>query len=57
MTTPEQFRDEMQKIREEIGGDVEVAHACMDDVLCRVLMELGYRDGVAIFDEQDKWYA
>jgi hypothetical protein len=57
MTTPEQFRDEMQKIREELGRDKEAAHARMDDVMCRVLAELGYRDGVAVFDEQSKWYA
>jgi hypothetical protein len=57
MTTPEQFRDKMQKIREEVGGDAEVAHARMDEVLCHVLVELGYRDGVAIFENQAKWYA
>jgi hypothetical protein len=57
MTTPEQFRDDMQKIREEVGGDEEVAHARMDNLLCRVLVELGYRDGVAIFDKQLKWYS
>ena len=56
-TTPEQFRDEMQKISEEIGEDEEMAHIQMDGVLCRVLAELGYSEGVAIFDEQGKWYA
>lgn len=56
-TTPDQFRSQMQKIREELGGDEEVAHARMDDLMCRVLVELGYRDGVGIFDKQEKWYA
>ena len=56
-TTPDQFYIQMQKIREELGGDEEVAHARMDDLMCRVLAELGYRDGVGVFDKQDKWYA
>jgi hypothetical protein len=56
ITTPEQFRDDMQKIRKEVGGDEVIAHIRMDEVLCRVLVELGYRDGVAIFDKQAKWY-
>lgn len=56
-TTPEQFKDEMQNLRETMGGDSEAAHLAMDNAMCRVLVELGYRDGVALFDKQDKWYS
>jgi len=57
ITTPERFKEEMQKIKTEIGGDEEAAHAKMDRLMSRVLVELGYYDGVKIFEEQDKWYA
>ena len=56
-TTPDQFFLQMQKIREEVGDDEEIAHARMDDLMCRVLVELGYRDGVGVFGVQVKWYA
>jgi len=55
--TPEEFAVQMQKIRDTFGGDEEAAHARMDDLMVKVLVELGYRDGVAIFNKQDKWYA
>ena len=56
-TTPEEFAAQMQEIRDTIGGDEEVAHAKMDDLMAKVLVELGYRDGIAIFYKQGKWYA
>ena len=56
-TTPEEFKTQMQKIRDTVGGDEEVAHADMDDLMAKVLVELGYHDGIAIFDKQAKWYA
>jgi hypothetical protein len=57
LTKPEEFTSEMQKIQEECGGDPEYAHPLMDDVMCRVLSEMGYHAGVAIFAKQKKWYA
>ena len=56
-TSPDRFAKEMKAIREEEGGDYEIAHEKMDNIMCRVLLELGYRDGVAFFNEQKKWYA
>lgn len=35
----------------------EVCHCEMDDLMCQVLTELGYGDGVKVFDETPKWYA
>ena len=55
--TPEEFAAQMQKIRDTVGGDEEIAHARMDYLMARVLVELGYRDGVEIFNRQDKWYS
>ena len=50
-TPPDEFAAEM---RECSGSDEEVAHGMMDDIMCRVLRELGYGDGVDVFDKQDK---
>lgn len=57
MITPEKFKYEMRKIREEFGDDEEIAHSRMDKLMCMVLVELGFMDGVEIFDKQNKWYA
>lgn len=56
-TTPEEFAAQMQEIRNTVGGDEEAAHSEMDSLMAKVLVELGYRDGIAIFDKQEKWYA
>jgi hypothetical protein len=56
-TTPKQFAEQMQKIRDDFGADQEMAHGMMDNLMAKVLLELGYRDGIAVFDEQEKWYA
>lgn len=56
-TTPEEFTAQMQKIRDTVGGDEEAAHSEMDNLMAKVLVELGYRDGIAIFDKQEKRHA
>ena len=58
VTTPEQFLAEMENLRAAFPDPpyTEWAHQPMDDLLCRVLCELGYQDGVKVFMEQDKWY-
>ena len=55
-TTPEQFREMMKRISKQCY-DIEVAHVDMDTLMMSVLIELGYKDGVEIFDQQEKWYA
>ena len=57
--TPKEFAQEMRNISllSQDGGDNEIAHCDADDLLCQVLRELGYGEGVDIFEEMDKWYA
>lgn len=55
--TPLEFRDQMDKIARECGRDEEVAHSRMDALMCRVLQEQGFREGVQVFDRQSKYYA
>jgi hypothetical protein len=37
--------------------DTECAHSKADDVLCELLVALGYRDVVKEWGKVDKWYA
>jgi hypothetical protein len=53
--TPQEFAEKMKAIDE--AGDIEVSHVKADELLCEVLRELGYAEGVKIFSEMDKWYA
>ena len=58
--TPEEFKNEMQKIRNRLGKkyiDEEIIHAEGDDLMCKLLRELGYGEGVDVFEDMPKWYA
>lgn len=37
--------------------DIEVSHGYVDDLLCRLLRELGYVEVVEVYSKVDKWYA
>lgn len=39
------------------SGDEEQGHGAMDRAMCDLLVQLGYVDAVAVFHEQEKWYA
>ena len=56
-TTPEEFAELMKEIQVKFGDDEEIAHTHMDALMVKVLVELGFHAGVAIFDKQKKWYA
>lgn len=55
--TPEEFKEKMLEIYKEKSGDEEVAHAMMDDLMADLLTELGYGEGIEIFNKQEKWYS
>jgi hypothetical protein len=57
--TPDEFRDRMQELVDLTGpgGDIDGVHKLADCLLCEVLTELGYGDGVEIFENMVKWYA
>jgi hypothetical protein len=46
--------DQLREIQEIANR--EVAHRMADDVLCRLLHSLGYRDVVAEYNKVGKWY-
>jgi hypothetical protein len=55
--TPESFANAMRQIFPAVGYDEEISHQAADTLLCETLRELGYGEGVAIFEEAHKWYA
>lgn len=54
---PEEFAERMQDIQDTFGNDLEMVHLKMDDLMVKVLDELGYSKGIKIFEEMKKWYA
>ena len=54
--TPEEFAVRMREIANNTG-DKEAAHCDADDLLCEMLNELGYGEGVRYFQAMEKWYA
>ena len=64
MTTPKEFEERMKRIEEEYGtfnndgfGNEEDFHIEADILICRTLQELGYENGVEIFERNKKWYS
>ena len=55
--TPQEFHDAMIALDEKYAGDKETLHARADDLLCKVLTELGYEKGLLVYETMDKWYA
>ena len=54
--TPEEFKTKMQSIP-DYPTDKEAAHSEADDLMCDLLEELGYGEGVAVFRAMEKFYA
>ena len=53
--TPEVFKANMQKFADDY--DTEGAHSDADKLMCELLTELGYGEGVEIFKRMERWYA
>ena len=53
--TREEFKNKMQTIADK--RDIEGGHIEADDLMCELLKDLGYGEGVEIFEEMGKWYA
>ena len=53
----EYFYDKMKSIQLSNKEDPEAVHSEMDNLMCDVLISLGYEDGIKIFKETKKYYA
>jgi len=49
------FANEMRRIDRD--NFPETAHILADELMCKLLRELGYSEGVDIFEKMEKWYA
>jgi hypothetical protein len=54
--TPDEFKQKMQDAFSISNGDMETQHRFADDLLCDVLKDLGYGDGIEVYESIDKWY-
>ena len=52
--TPQEFKEKMEQLSKL---DTERRHIAMDDCMCELLTELGYGEGVEIFNSVTLWYA
>lgn len=52
--TPEEFEHLMGEIN---SGDEESDHISADNLMCALLIQLGYRKGVKKFIDIGKWYS
>ena len=56
MYTPDEFAAAMAEIAEKERFEDDM-HEAMDDLMCEVLRELGYGEGIDIYEDTAKWYA
>lgn len=54
--TPKEFSSRMEYIKNLYPYDDEARHIDMDNLLCEVLCDLGYEEGVKIFNATEKYY-
>lgn len=62
MITPAEFEDKMKDMEYRLKNRVEgyyeeEAHIDADNLMCKVLKDLGYEKGVEIFERMPKWYS
>ena len=65
--TPEEFKSKLIKLKKEslypsitngrIYFDAEGFHVEADDLMCEILESLGYKEGIEIFKNTEKWYS
>lgn len=62
MTSPKEFAEAMRNIPEVLNKrghqwDQEDSHIVADSYMCELLRELGYGEGVDVFENMSKWYS
>lgn len=53
--SPKEFAERVHQIIQEEGEDYERSHTRLDELLCQVLEQNGYGDGVNIYRKTPKW--
>ena len=55
--TPEEFEAEIMALEQQYNGDWEALHSKTDDLMMKVLTELGYGSGVRLLEGHERWCA
>lgn len=55
MSEKKSYIDQMKDLQG--NGDTEMQHAEADEILCRILIELGHQELVKEYYKVNKWYA
>lgn len=51
------YKEKLDEIEELYEGDTEVLHSKADELLCDLLLDIGYPKVVEKFKSLPKWYA
>lgn len=64
--TPKEFKTHMQKIsknvmelddqNQDMPSMIEKAHFQADELMCQILTDLGYGEGIDLFKKMEKYY-
>ena len=54
---PNEFKSRMQRLSEDYADDPEILHREADNLICQLLSDLGYGEGIDIYNKMDIWYA
>lgn len=54
MLSPKEFKDEMERLSHL---DTERRHIEMDNCMAKLLTDMGYGEGIEIFNSVSRWYA
>lgn len=54
MLSPKEFKEEMERLSHL---DTERRHIAMDDCMAQLLTDLGYGEGIEIFNRVPLWYS
>ena len=55
--TPEEFHEEVYRIYKKYEDDPEVSHIKFDDIMGKVLRDLGYYAGMDVIETTIRWCA
>lgn len=53
----DKYLERMNEVKQRYGDDEETAHYLADEILCDLLISLGYAELVKVYDSVPKWYA
>lgn len=53
----EEYKAKMQDTLDHFDGNEEDGHIEADELLCELLIRLGFEEVIDIYNQMDKWYS